>query len=138
MLNAQNEVVGIHNGSSFDLQNSFVVPVTHIRRLLNAYYHQNKTTDPLFFNGQKIYELSVNQALSRVVAFRKGYPVEDVQLYGYNALLEPAHVEKLFFTPDADGVLLYINQADFTTNEPLPELQVFCDLKTGKIIQKPQ
>lgn len=133
VLNAQNEVVGVHCGSLANQDNSFAVPVTHIYRLLDAYYHQNKKTEPLFFNGRKIYELTVNQAVSQAVAWQQGREVERIVLHSSSCQLNPAHIEKLFSTAQIDQIVLYVDQTNFTTNKPLPSFKLVYDVKTGKV-----
>ena len=136
VLNARDEVVGIHCGSLAYQNRSFAVPVAHIYRLLRAYYSQNAYAEPLVFNGQKIYDLKVNQAVRQAIAWREREPVQSVVFHSSSCPLEPAHLEKMFSAADIDQIVLYIDQTDFATNQELPSFQLVYDVKTGKVEKK--
>ena len=132
VLNAQNEVVGVHCGSYAPHNNSFAVPVTHIYRLLQAYYQHNQNTEPLLFNGKKIYALKVNQSVRQIISLRAEQEVEIITFFSFDAQLDPAHIENSLSTQEIDKLVFVIDQTDFSTNTRLPSFQLVYDLKTGK------
>lgn len=136
VLNARDEVVGVHCGSLAYQNRSFAVPVAHIYRLLRAYYSQNTYAEPLSFDGHKIYDLKVNQAVRQAIAWRQKEPVQSVVFHSSSCSLDPAHLEKMFSATDIDQIVLYIDQTDFATNEDLPSFQLVYDVKTGKVEKK--
>lgn len=134
VLNAQDEVVGVHCGSLQNQDKSFVIPTSHILRLLESYDHYNKNKAPLLFNGHKIYELSVNEAVRNVIALRQGKEIEDIPLVPPDITLDPAHLENLLTTSEADQLILFIDRNNFSTNKPTGVLEVNYDIQQNKVI----
>ncbi len=134
VLDKNNQVVGIHAGSSYNRQIGFVIPAEHIRQLLQA-YHEGLTKQPLLFNGEKIGELSLHEAIVTVDAYRGIFPLRTLQLYHKQHLVDYNHLENLIDISGANKLVFTFVQTPFLVTTPAEKPQVFTltyHLKTKK------
>lgn len=93
ILNAKNEVVGVHNGSSSGASVGYAVPVTQLRRLLNA-YHTGQDKKPIIIEKTQVGTLDVTEnleyieiwhknKLQHVIPFSKGTNYDNLDAYSF-------------------------------------------------------
>lgn len=109
LVNAQNELVGIHVGSTANTTNGgdvgFATPVSYLKLLVQAYQQGHSVTYPIMFQGQKIVDLALEEYISQIRFFdRKGQEIMKSQVENkfsyskFTALMERLSPRKLEIT----------------------------------------
>lgn len=140
LLNAQNQVVGVHIGSSSSKKLSYAVPVEHIYKLLAAYHNGGKYMQPLLFKGKKLGEININEALVAVQARYRGRTTANLFTQHQENLINYAHLETLLPPGPIDELYLYIEISP-TTPEISPQRHIdllFWSLRSGRITRERQ
>lgn len=134
VLNAQNEVVGVHCGSTPYQKKSFMVPAQHIRDLWAAYHHEFEGR-PLLFRGKEIYRLDVNEAVLGVSVFKQGKSVYSDFIYSMNAQIDLSHLEDIPYIFQADLLVLGIERVPFSRDGGrfhTDHFTVYYNIQTGE------
>lgn len=70
VLNARNELVGIHTGSIIntkeELDVAYATPAHYLNNLIEAYHNGGKANVPFVLNGQKITDLNIDEYITYV------------------------------------------------------------------------
>lgn len=140
LLNEQNQVVGVHIGSSSSKKISYAVPVEHIYKLLAAYHNRGKFMQPLLFKGKKLGEINVNEALVAVQARYRGRTTVNMFTQHQENLINYSHLETLLPPGPIDELYLYIESSP-TKPEASPQRHIdllFWSLRSGRITRERQ
>ena len=139
VLNAQNEVVGIHVSSSKKHQTGGVVPVEHIRDLLTAFHQKNSFEQPIYFNGHKLETLGINEYISEIHVYNQHHLLRTVPLLHHNKKVDYDHLEKLVDTTGATDVVFILQHQPLLplTQGNTPHAVVLnYHLQTGEIYEE--
>lgn len=136
ILNARNEVVGVHVSSSKEYQTGGVVPVEHIRQLLSAYHNHTALEQPIYFNGVRLGQLGINEFISEISLYNGVSRVRKVPLLHHNKNVDYDHLEKLVNPAQGTQIILVIQQQPLLPlvhgHTPHAFLLSY-DLRTGEI-----
>lgn len=139
VLNAQEEVVGVHVGSTSSGNIGFVVPAAHLQRLLTA-YHEGSAPQPLIFNGKELGSIQVNDCILRICVAR-GQDILSTHIpYHKETYLDYAHLEEAVNLEDAkykdaDRILFIIQRMPFSSKNKDKKTHTFkltYNLKNGQ------
>lgn len=115
VLNQRGEVVGMHMGSSASKHVGYVVPVSQIREAL-AVLHTGEKKTPLLFQGQELYELGIEEAITKIEFFYQHQLVRFFLTRHREKEIDYAHLEKFLPAEPVDQLVLTINQQSISTN----------------------
>ncbi len=129
ILNASNEVVGVHIGSSTGRHIGYAVPASHLQRLLQA-YHEGAAPQPLVLNGLKIGEIQVNDYISFIYVNQQEDNLYTINPHHHEASLDYAHLEQYVDLPyaasnGADHILFIIQRAPFSSSGKDKKMHAF-------------
>lgn len=116
VLNSKGEVVGIHVGSSTNLQSSYVTPSWHLQDLIRAYRNQ-ETPQILKFNGIELGEIHINEAIQTINALADGHVVSSFHAQRQAKNIDYEHLEKLLFHRDIEEIHIYVSQEPLILSE---------------------
>ena len=138
ILNAQNEVVGMHVGSSKRSQIGYMVPVQHIRDVISAYYRQDGSPQPLIFNGHNLGSIHVNEHIDRIDVRERGLLIRTRDMYNEEKEIDYNHLEKLIPTEFGDEVIFTILHRPFSDQAGDSKSYIITlsyDLENGEIFR---
>ncbi len=138
ILNTQDEVVGMHVGSSKRNQIGYMVPVQHIRDLISAYYRQDGSPQPLIFNGHNLGPIHINEHIDRVEVRERGRLIRSRDMYNDEKEIDYNHLEKLLSTQYGDEIIFTIVHHPFSDQAEDPKsyiITVSYDLENGEIVR---
>ena len=108
LLNAQNEVVGIHCGSAAKKQESYAVPVRLLADLLETAKRGEMNTYDLVLAGQKIGTIRLDEYIAAVHTKNNGKPVGKRLLWHDEKAVDYQHLENLLPLENATDISLLI------------------------------
>lgn len=114
ILNKHGEVVGVHVGSSDSQKISFAVPVSEIKRLLQAYRNNGKNFQKLMFNGLEIGQLNINESIARIRTVTDGYITGDFVAHHNEKDIDYAHLERLSPDNNPEEIQIFISHKAFS------------------------
>lgn len=114
ILNKHGEVVGVHVGSSDSKKISFAVPVSEIKRLLQAYRNNGKNFQKLMFNGLEIGQLNINESIARIRTVTDGYITGDFVAHHNEKDIDYAHLERLSPDNNPEEIQIFISHKAFS------------------------
>lgn len=138
VLNKQGNVVGMHVGSS-NKQAGFIVPVEHIREILQAYHNNGKALRPFYFNGRKIGDININEYVQSIEVRKEGFRLEIFYSHPYRAILDYNHLEKFVDASKADEVVFIIDRMPFSSfdkDQRDHEFEITYNLRNFRITKK--
>ena len=110
VLNNQNEVVGIHCGSSEKSQESYVVPVSFLKDLLKANNNNGIHKRNLFFNGQLIGKINIDEYIYSIRTKRFGITLNTFSPWHQESKVDYNHLERLIPLAQANEVEIVLVQ----------------------------
>ena len=108
LLNAQNEVVGVHCGSSDTQGVSYAIPVEQVHDLLDAYRHNGIHLRTLRYNGIPVGEINVNEYLFSVRLFQGSVLLTSKLIKSPTIPVSYEHLENFVNHPNADRIELTV------------------------------
>lgn len=136
LLNAQEEVTGVHIGSSDSKKISFAVPANEIKRLLRAYHNGGKDLQPLVFDGVEIGQININEAISHVRTLEGRTISGDFETKHKEKEVDYNHLEDLIFVSDPQKVQIVIEHNPFSPQDKEDGFRTIFltyDLQTGTV-----
>ncbi len=136
VLNQRGEVVGMHVGSSASKREGYVVPVEQIRQALAVLHAGDKKTS-LLFQGQELYQLSIEEAITKIEFFYQHQPVYSFLTYHREKELDYAHLEKFLPKEPVDQMVIYIDQQSISmhaASEPVTK-KIYYEVHPDRTIQ---
>lgn len=136
VLNQQQEVVGLHVGSSLQKQIGYVIPAEYIRRTLAAYHQSEMTTQSLLYKGIKLGEISINESIYSVKLYRENKLLHTISTYHKEKDIDYAHLESFLPDEDPDRIVFMIERNPFSMSDADQQyytVSISYDLKTGEI-----
>ena len=120
LLNENNELVGIHCGSSKSKMESYAVPVSFLRDLIEAAHNNGSKTRDLVLNGQIIGQIDINEYIYSVMINRRGQNLLAFQLWHEEYKVDYDHLETLAPLHWADELqLLLVKNGTIRTDKDL-------------------
>lgn len=129
VLNAQEEVVGVHVGSTSSGNIGFVVPAAHLQRLLTA-YHEGSAPQPLIFNGKELGSIQVNDCILKIQVAHGQEILSTYLPYHREIYLDYTHLEKTIDleepkNKEADRIFFIIQRAPFSSKNKDKNIHTF-------------
>ena len=104
LINEQNELVGIHCGSSRSKQESYAVPISFLKDLLEAAHHNGIKERDLVLNGRTIGKINIDEYIYSVSVKKLGITLRTVTPWREESRVDYNHLENLIELPHS-GVL---------------------------------
>lgn len=140
LLNEQNELVGIHCGSSLSKQESYAVPVSFLKDLLAAAQHHNQKTRPLVWNGKVVGQINIDEYIYSVSLKQFGFSPRTFSPWHDEEKVDYAHLEKIFPLAQDGIVEIHLIQGGTLQTghtEGARQRILTLNLRTGETAQKP-
>ncbi len=138
VLNEQQEVVGLHVGSSVRQQIGYAVPLEHIRYALQAYHDASVNPQPLIYDGVTLGTIGINEYIKSVTFYNQDQK-ESFSLF--HKTVDYTHLEMLAEEMHPDKIVFSIEQNPLSSTSPDQEYYIYTliyDLQTGQITRTPR
>ena len=133
VLNEQNEVVGVHCGSSDSRRESYAVPVSVLKELLAYANGKNKPQD-LIFQGKKIGSINIDEYILSVQTKVSNRTLNSLTLWHQEKKVDYQRLEDLISLKYAAQIEFVIAKNGPESNVPVSKRLVVVDLATGEVI----
>ncbi len=133
VLNEQNEVVGVHCGSSDSRRESYAVPVSVLKELLAYANGKNKPQD-LIFQGKKIGSINIDEYILSVQTKVSNRTLNSLTLWHQEKKVDYQRLEDLISLKYAAQIEFVIAKNGPESNVPVSKRLVVVDLATREVI----
>lgn len=138
LLNENNELVGIHCGSSPSKQESYAVPVSFLRDLMASAHQDTPATRDLVLNGEKVGTIGIDEYIYKVRTLASGITLYHLFPWRQEKRVDYNHLEKLISLNYADKLEIIIikggTMRQHTPDQTLIKKRLTIHLKTGKTV----
>ena len=138
VLNENNEVVGVHVGSSSNKKESYVVPVSWLKNLLYAAHHNGIYEQDLVLNGRTIGTINIDEYIYSLNVKRNGATVRSLVPWRMEFQVDYSQLEKLLSPAQGDEMEIIIiknGTVQTASDDQATRRMLTVDLKTGEVEQ---
>lgn len=136
LLTAERKAAGIYCGHSYTHAVGYAVNTAVVQDLLRAVRNRGIATRTMKINGVSVGEINIDEAVSRVTAYRGMYVTDYYVVHRSQGDIDYAHLEKLVRLEGADRVEISFSRGasvNQSSDEHAKQIFLTLDLKTNRV-----